>query len=283
MNVILNDVGTPSKKREKIRGLLMKLNVEHVAIIYGLLDVYTVISKAQHGLCKVNQFPWEFIDRVDYLILQLTQIEEEKFDGEFKKVEGGLRNGVFPEGTLISTEPPRDLRNSVGTNLEGNINRSKGTVKLFVTELKTQVQKRVTESDVTNLTRDVFHNWQVSKLKPLLQMANASRRNYGEIDVLEMQFHTLHSRFLGMDILNTSDAEMKRWLRIFNDESNRDISDILHLALCAFTKSPLEAIAESIGSVINRHGSDERSSLLPATLSNEVQLSWNGPEEFETL
>ena len=54
----------------------------------------------------------------------------------------------------------------------------------------------------------------------------------------------------------------------------------MHLALCSFVKAPLEANAESIGSVINRHGSKERASLLPASLSNEVQVNWNGPLEF---
>ena len=62
-----------------------------------------------------------------------------------------------------------------------------------------------------------------------------------------------------------------------------DIPDILHLALCCFVKIPLEATAETIGSVIKNHGSKNRSSLLPKTLSNEVQVTWNGPSEFSHL
>ena len=59
-----------------------------------------------------------------------------------------------------------------------------------------------------------------------------------------------------------------------------NIGNILHLALCCFVKVPLEATAESIGSVINQHGCKERASILPSTLSSEVQVSWNGPSEF---
>ena len=51
------------------------------------------------------------------------------------------------------------------------------------------------------------------------------------------------------------------------------------MALC-FVKVLLEATAESIGSVINHHGCKERASILPSTLSSEVQVSWNGPSEF---
>ena len=49
-------------------------------------------------------------------------------------------------------------------------------------------------------------------------------------------------------------------------------------------KIPLDATAETIGSVINSNGSKNRSSLLPKALSNEVQVAWNGPScEFHTL
>ena len=50
--------------------------------------------------------------------------------------------------------------------------------------------------------------------------------------------------------------------------------------MCSFTKSPLEATAENIGSVINHHGTKVRQSLHASTLSTEVQVAWNGPNEF---
>ena len=45
-------------------------------------------------------------------------------------------------------------------------------------------------------------------------------------------------------------------------------------------KIPLEATPETIGSIINNHGCKNRSSLLPKSLSNEVQVNWNGPNKF---
>ena len=74
---------------------------------------------------------------------------------------------------------------------------------------------------------------------------------------------------------------MSKWLMIFNNEKYyKGIPNILHFALCCFVKIPLEATAETIGSVINSHGCKERCSLLPSSLSNEVQVVWNGPPEF---
>ena len=65
-----------------------------------------------------------------------------------------------------------------------------------------------------------------------------------------------------------------------NVELYTGCEDIIHFALCCFVKIPLEATAESIGSVINRHGRKERCSLRPDVLSSECQISWNGPSEF---
>ena len=38
---------------------------------------------------------------------------------------------------------------------------------------------------------------------------------------------------------------------------------------------------ETIGSVINQHGRKNRCSLRNDSLSNEVQVAWNGPQEFQ--
>ncbi len=54
--------------------------------------------------------------------------------------------------------------------------------------------------------------------------------------------------------------------------------DVIHFALCCFVKIPLEATAESIGSVINKHGRKERCSLCPDALY--CQVAWNGQTEF---
>ena len=68
--------------------------------------------------------------------------------------------------------------------------------------------------------------------------------------------------------------EINKWLCIFNESKHfSGIEDILHFSLSCFVKAPLEATAETIGSLINRHGRKGRYSLLPASLSNEVQIA----------
>ena len=57
---------------------------------------------------------------------------------------------------------------------------------------------------------------------------------------------------------------------------------ILNLALSAFVKSPLEATAETIGSVINRHAKG-RGSLTMGNLSDEVFVDWNGAPYPSTI
>ena len=152
--------------------------------------------------------------------------------------------------------------------------------KQFSRELITQLDARITQKSLLVLMKTVFHSWDEAKLKELLEIANSSGRNYGTLEVLTKQYFILKSRFAD----TRGKDEISRWLALFTKKSlYKDIPDILHFSLCCFVKSPVEAIAESIGSVINRHGSDDRASLLPSSLSNEVQLSWNGPEEFDAM
>jgi hypothetical protein len=56
--------------------------------------------------------------------------------------------------------------------------------------------------------------------------------------------------------------------------------NIFHFALCCFSKSPVESIVESVGSVINHHGNTSRASMTPKNLNDEINVVWNGPEEF---
>ena len=141
----------------------------------------------------------------------------------------------------------------------------------------TQVKERIKDDLVVQTSREVFHDWNIEKLQDLLNIANSSGRGYGEHHDLKIEFRLLKSRFSQL----TVSGEIQKWMKIFSTkELYANISDILHLALCTFVKVPLESTAESIGSVINRHGCNERASLLPASLSTEVQISWNGPSEF---
>ena len=58
---------------------------------------------------------------------------------------------------------------------------------------------------------------------------------------------------------------------------------IIYNKLCCFVKAPLEAIVESVGLVINKHGMTSRSSMKPSTLDDEIHVSWNGPNEFSSM
>ena len=59
----------------------------------------------------------------------------------------------------------------------------------------------------------------------------------------------------------------------------KGLEEIVNFALCTFVKAPIETIVESVGSVINKHGKKERSSMKPRNLSDEIFVSWNGPPE----
>lgn len=70
--------------------------------------------------------------------------------------------------------------------------------------------------------------------------------------------------------------EAGKWLKICTTPSLYQGKEcILNLALASFVKSPLEATAESLGSVINRHAKG-RCSITMENLSDEVFISWNG-------
>ena len=75
--------------------------------------------------------------------------------------------------------------------------------------------------------------------------------------------------------------EVQMWHHVYTKPAlYSEIPLVLHLALCCFVKVLLEATAETIGSVVNQNGRKFMYSLRPSSLSNEVQVAWNGPAEF---
>ena len=100
------------KKQQLFKGLLSKINVTHVTVIYGLLDIYSYLAKAQHGVSKVNQFPWNYSDRVSHLKFLLDKIGSKDFDKcVLKERKSQLEQCQFPDGSSIRTEyPPRQTR-----------------------------------------------------------------------------------------------------------------------------------------------------------------------------
>ena len=116
----------------------------------------------------------------------------------------------------------------------------------------------------------------------LLLMANSSGRDYGSFEILGDEYDKLKERFLSLEVPNTL-SQADKWLLLCKRRYLYEgVEGILNFALCCFVKSPLEATAESIGSVINQHARQQRYSLLPSSIGNEVQVAWNGPQVFSS-
>ena len=282
LNERLNDPTTTSKQQEKYRGLLAKIGLNHVAMVYHLHDVFNVLSKAQHGVSKVNQLPWHYFDRLDHLKSDLEAVMKDDYEGPNKAAKEKLKLGEFEGGTLIVTEERRRTRvtNADSSGLEGTLSKAKMSVNKFVTELKSEIDDRIKKDQKVELMKKVFENFEIEALAKLLEIASASGRQYGSVEVLTEQLRVLEKRYKDTEATDL----MSKWLMIFTKRNlYGGIADILHFALCCFTKVPLEAPAETIGSLINQHGRKDRCSLSSASLSSEVQIAWNGPAEYDCI
>ena len=277
--ILAPDANEDVLKIEKCKGLLSQVDVKHVTLCYGLYDIYRILAKAQHGVSKVNQLPWEYDDKIEALKLDLNSLKNETFEGDLSKNEKFLEMGVFPNGMPIYTKPRKATRSANELSNSSLIEEGKTHIKTFLNIFITSIEDRIVAHPVTSLTKDVFKDWKEDKLINLVELANASDsgRNYGEYTTLFKQFKSLKHIFSQVD----GTEEIDKWLSVCTNHSlYNGCEDILHLALSCFVKVPLEATAESIGSVINRHGRKERCSMHPNSLSSECQVAWNGPQEF---
>ena len=188
----------------------------------------------------------------------------EEYIGPLEDEGSKVKLGEFVTGTLIQTEERRRTRSLEENNIERDIERAHQTISKFCTTLVVEIESRVTDNSVVLLMQKTFENFDTGSLKDLLTIAASSGRDYGK-DTMAINV-------------------MSKWLMIFTKENlYQGIEDILHLALCCFVKAPLEAPAESVGSIINQHGRVQRCSLSNASLSAEVQIAVNGPFEFSPM
>ena len=258
------------------------MNLDHVTIIFKLFDIYSTLSKAQHGVSRINQIPWEYDERILHLKEELKQIKEETYKGYYEKHKQGLLKGVLPTGFPVVTEPQRPSRRVTAEEESPNaeiMKRADIKVKKYATTLTEGIDRRLTGDKVTEKIKKVFKEWKEDELEGLVTLANSSERHYGELQVLRAEYQILHTRF---SELSSAKDDISKWLMISTKKNlYAGISNILHLALCCFVKAPLEATVETIGSVINQHGRKNRCSLRNDSLSNEVQVAWNGPQEFQ--
>jgi hypothetical protein len=227
--------------------------------------------------------PWEYDERILHLKEELGQIKEETHKGYYEKHKQGLLKGVLPSGFPVMTEPQRSSRRVTAEGESPNaeiMKRADIKVKEYITTLTEGIDRRLTGDRATGKIKKVFKEWRDDDLEDLVRLANSSGRNYGELQVLRVEYEILKIRF--SEIETSAKNDISKWLMISTKKNlYQGISNILHLALCCFVKAPLEATVETIGSVINQHGRKNRCSLRNDNLSNEVQVAWNGPHEFQ--
>ena len=101
IDVLMGDVN--AKRRAKLEGLLSKVTVKHATVMLALQDVYSCLSKAQHGVTRVNQLPWQFHERIQHLIDELQKIKDKQFHGCISSQLENLMKAEFKNGSTIVT------------------------------------------------------------------------------------------------------------------------------------------------------------------------------------
>ena len=108
-----------------------------------------------------------------------------------------------------------------------------------------------------------------------------AKRDYGSDEILIKEYKLLRDNVKDYPWSNTV-TEAGKWLKIYTPSFFRGCETIIHFSLCCFVKSPLEAVVESVGSVINHHGYGQRSRLTAEHLSEEIMVAFNGPPKFSS-
>ena len=61
-----------------MQGFLSQIDVQHVATAYFLHDFYNILAKVQHGVCKINQLPWEYNEKIEKMKKSLNELKMKK-------------------------------------------------------------------------------------------------------------------------------------------------------------------------------------------------------------
>ena len=127
--------------------------------MYGLYDVYNALAKAQHGVSKVNQLPWEYDDRLKHLEDELTSIINNTYSGYLRKNQSKLSDGLLPDDFPVVTEVRRLTRRTAATGSKSNedlMSEGKEIVSKFAWDLNNNIKERIETDNVAKLIRDVF-------------------------------------------------------------------------------------------------------------------------------
>ena len=147
----------------------------HMSVIYGLLDIYTALAKAQHGVSKINQFPWNYSDRVTYLKDTLNKIASGKMEkGMLHDRKSELELCQFPDGSSIRTEFPRHTRNVEDPSGNSEVEKGLKIIRSFAKSISCNVGNRIKIPDIFTMCKDAFHNWDDVALERLISIANNS-------------------------------------------------------------------------------------------------------------
>ena len=163
----------------------------------------------------MNQLPWEYDDKIEALKLDLNSLKNETFEGDLSKNEKFLEMDVFPNGMPIYTEPRKAIRSADELPNKRLIEEGNTHIKDFLNIFITSIEDRIVAHPVTSLTKDVFKNWKEDKLRNLVELANASGRNYGKYSTLFQQFKSLKNIFSQVD----GTEEIDKWLSVCTNHS----------------------------------------------------------------
>ena len=158
MNDAQNDDSVKEVKKCKYSGYLAQVDVVHVTLIRGLLDIYTCLSKTQHGVSKVNQLPWHYTHRIENLQENLHKISVNQFEeGNLKKSIPKLQQALFHDDTPICNEKTRPLWQAVNNDNVVCIKQGLILLSDFAISLENYIKSRISISKFCELTEKGFH------------------------------------------------------------------------------------------------------------------------------
>ena len=125
-----------------------------------------------------------------------------------------------------------------------------------------------------------FSQWSESHFIKLIESSKQAKRDYGTAEILIREYKILKDNVKDYPWTNTI-TEAGKWLKICTIPSFfRGCETVIHFSLCCLVKSPLEAVVESVGSIINYHGYGQLSRLTAEHLSEVIMVAYNGHPKF---
>ena len=165
-------------------------------MVYHTHVSYSVLSKAQHVVSKVNQLPWHYTEWLHQLKSDLKDVMKKGYEGSLKIAKEKLKLGELETGTLIVTEERRRTRVTIDENsISEEMEKARQNVCPFCTALISDIDDRVNVDVKVGIMREVFADFKPATLSKLLRIAESLCRNYGSLDKLLIQLDVMKQRF----------------------------------------------------------------------------------------